>query len=86
MAQVAARYGVTPQAVYKWIESGRVSAERTPGGSWRLAADQFERHRARQDAATALKASWSNAQGVLPVPLTRSWRLRSSRDVAAECS
>jgi excisionase family DNA binding protein len=55
-AQVAARYGVTPQAVYKWIDAGRVRAERTPGGSWRLAADQFEPHRARQDAATALKA------------------------------
>lgn len=55
-AQVAARYGVTPQAVYKWIEAGRVRAERTPGGSWRLAADQFQRSPARQDAATALKA------------------------------
>ncbi len=55
VAQVAAHYGVTPQAVYKWIDAGRVSAERTPGGSWRLAADQFERNPARQDAATALK-------------------------------
>jgi excisionase family DNA binding protein len=33
--QVAARYGVTPQAVYKWIRAGRVRAEQTPGGSWR---------------------------------------------------
>ena len=41
--QVAARYGVTPQAVYKWIKEGRVSAEQTPGGSWRLPAEQFER-------------------------------------------
>jgi excisionase family DNA binding protein len=41
--QVAARYGVTPQAVYKWIKAGRVRAEQTPGGSWRLRADQFER-------------------------------------------
>ena len=38
------------------MRAGRVRAERTPGGSWRLAADQFERHRARQDAAAALKA------------------------------
>jgi excisionase family DNA binding protein len=43
--QVAARYGVTPQAVYKWIKAGRVRAEQTPGGSWRLPADQFERAR-----------------------------------------
>jgi excisionase family DNA binding protein len=39
--QVAARYGVTPQAVYKWIKAGRVRAKQTPGGSWRLPADQF---------------------------------------------
>jgi excisionase family DNA binding protein len=42
-AQVAARYGVTPQAVYKWIRAGRVQAEQTPGGSWRLPVSQFER-------------------------------------------
>lgn len=42
-AQVAARYEVTPQAVYKWINAGRVEAERTPGGSWRLPAGQFAR-------------------------------------------
>jgi len=41
--QVAARYGVTPQAVYKWIKAGRVRAEQTPGGSWRLPGDQFTR-------------------------------------------
>jgi excisionase family DNA binding protein len=56
VAQVAARYGVTPQAVYKWIDAGRVRAERTPGGSWRLVADQFERHRVDQDTAAELKA------------------------------
>jgi excisionase family DNA binding protein len=41
--EVAARYSVTPQAVYKWIKAGRVRAEQTPGGSWRLPAEQFER-------------------------------------------
>jgi excisionase family DNA binding protein len=41
--EVAVRYGVTPQAVYKWIRAGRVRAEQTPGGSWRLPAEQFER-------------------------------------------
>lgn len=53
-AQVAAKYGVTPQAVYKWISGGRVRAEQTPGGSWRLPADQFEN--IRPDATTQLKA------------------------------
>jgi excisionase family DNA binding protein len=56
-AQVAARYGVTPQAVYKWIRAGRVQAEQTPGGSWRLPASQFERgSRAEPGAITALKS------------------------------
>ncbi len=54
-AQVAAKYGVTPQAVYKWIAAGRVRAEQTPGGSWRLPADQFTRDNIGPDA-TELKA------------------------------
>ena len=76
-AQVAARYGVTPQAVYKWIDAGRVRGERTPGGSWRLAADQFERHGARQDAATAtLKRKLVERAGNAPGP--------SDEELAAE--
>jgi excisionase family DNA binding protein len=56
-AQVAARYGVTPQAVYKWIRSGRVQAEQTPGGSWRLPSSQFERgSRVDPGRITALKS------------------------------
>jgi excisionase family DNA binding protein len=54
--QVAARYGVTPQAVYKWIKAGRVQAEQTPGGSWRLPADQFDRGRTDPGRLAALKA------------------------------
>jgi excisionase family DNA binding protein len=76
VAQVAARYGVTPQAVYKWIDAGRVSAERTPGGSWRLAADQFERNPARQDAAIALKAKLIEHVASAPGP--------SDQELAAE--
>ncbi len=41
VAEVAARHGVTPQAVYKWIERGRIESERTPGGSIRVPAAQF---------------------------------------------
>jgi excisionase family DNA binding protein len=41
VAQVAARYGVTPQAVYKWIHSGKIEAEERPGGSYRVPASQF---------------------------------------------
>lgn len=53
-AQVAAKYGVTPQAVYKWISARRVRAEQTPGGSWRLPADQFTHEPIGHDA-TELK-------------------------------
>jgi hypothetical protein len=56
-AQVAMRYAVTPQAVYKWIKAGRVQAEQTPGGSWRLPAAQFARPDTSDlERAAALKA------------------------------
>jgi excisionase family DNA binding protein len=55
--QVAVRYGVTPQAVYKWIRAGRVQAEQTPGGSWRLPADQFEHARTDARRLAALKTA-----------------------------
>jgi excisionase family DNA binding protein len=41
VAQLAARHGVTPQAVYKWIHSGKIDAEERPGGSYRIPASQF---------------------------------------------
>jgi excisionase family DNA binding protein len=41
VAQVAARHGVTPQAVYKWIHRGKIEAEERPGGSYRIPAFQF---------------------------------------------
>lgn len=42
VADVAARYGVTTQAVYKWLAKGRIDGTRGPGGSWRIPAAQFE--------------------------------------------
>jgi len=41
VSQLAARHGVTPQAVYKWIHSGKIEAEERPGGSYRIPAGQF---------------------------------------------
>ena len=67
-AQVAARYGVTPQAVYKWIAAGRVRAEQTPGGSWRLPADQFTHEHIRPDETTELKARLLARTADSPVP------------------
>jgi excisionase family DNA binding protein len=40
---VAARFGVTTQAVYKWLKDDRIEATRGPGGSWRIPAAQFDR-------------------------------------------
>lgn len=67
-AQVAARYGVTPQAVYKWIATGRVSAEQTPGGSWRLPAAQFAHHERSPQAAAELKTELLQRAGGAPSP------------------
>ncbi len=43
VAEVANRFGVSTQAVYKWLQKGRIAGEQGPGGSWRLPAAQFER-------------------------------------------
>ncbi len=67
-AQVAARYSVTPQAVYKWIAAGRVSAEQTPGGSWRLPAEQFARPDRKPDIAARLKAELLERAVEVPSP------------------
>lgn len=42
VGDVAARFGVTTQAVYKWLRDGRIDATRGPGGSWRIPAAQFD--------------------------------------------
>jgi excisionase family DNA binding protein len=65
-ADVAARYGVTPQAVYKWIKAGRVRAEQTPGGSWRLPAEQFQRGRGDAPRFAAVKAKLVDHAGDAP--------------------
>lgn len=42
VAEVASHFDVTPQAVYKWCEADKVAFERTPGGSYRIPAAQFD--------------------------------------------
>jgi excisionase family DNA binding protein len=42
VADVAARYGVSTQAVYKWLAKRRIEGTRGPGGSWRIPAAQFQ--------------------------------------------
>jgi excisionase family DNA binding protein len=43
VGDVAARFGVTTQAVYKWLKLERIEGTRSPGGSWRIPAAQFDR-------------------------------------------
>ncbi len=42
VAEVAAHFDVTPQAVYRWIDKDRISWRRRPGGSYLIPAAQFE--------------------------------------------
>ncbi len=44
--QVAARCEVSIGAVKKWIRRGKLRATKTPGGHFRVLADEFERFRA----------------------------------------
>lgn len=41
-AEVARRFRVSQQQVRRWCESGRIQADRTPGGTWRIPAVQFQ--------------------------------------------
>jgi excisionase family DNA binding protein len=66
VGDVAARFGVTTQAVYKWLQKGRIEATRGPGGSWRIPAAQFERDRrpaASQKQVDALQAHLTRLHG-----------------------
>ena len=63
VSQVAARYRVTPQAVYKWIHAGKVDAEETPGGSYRIAASQFRTNRELQERRRKLRRRLAQRTG-----------------------
>jgi excisionase family DNA binding protein len=62
VAEVASHFAVTPQAVYKWCEAGKIDFERTPGGGYRIPAAQFDwargeaGRRARREIAERLLA------------------------------
>lgn len=43
VAEVAAVYDVTPQAVYKWIHKGAIEAHERPGGSYRIPLSALSR-------------------------------------------
>ena len=54
VGDVAARFGVTTQAVYKWLAKERIEATRGPGGSWRIPAAQFEQDKRSARTRNAL--------------------------------
>lgn len=57
VGDVAARYGVTTQAVYKWLRDKRIEATRDPGGSWRIPAAQFDRDTRANDCRVGRSAA-----------------------------
>ncbi len=42
VAEVAAHFAVTPQAVYRWIDKDRIDWRRRPGGSYLIPSAQFD--------------------------------------------
>jgi excisionase family DNA binding protein len=40
---VAAYYGVSVQAVYKWINEGKISTTETPGGEKRIEEEELQK-------------------------------------------
>jgi excisionase family DNA binding protein len=66
VAEVAARYGVSTQAVYKWLSKQRIEGTRGPGGSWRIPAAQFRsdtRPAATRERLDALQAQLLSLHG-----------------------
>lgn len=41
-SEIAERFRVSQQQVRRWCESGKIVAERTPGGTWRIPTAQFK--------------------------------------------
>jgi excisionase family DNA binding protein len=55
VAEVAARFGVSPAAVYKWGHAGKIEWEETPGGSYRIPAGQFQSSQDARDRRAAFR-------------------------------
>jgi excisionase family DNA binding protein len=72
VADVAGRFEVTTQAVYKWLDKGRIEGEKRPGGSWRIPAAQFEpvgeRPRFDEARAAKLRQTLIELHGDAPAP------------------
>src|SRR5258705_8848096 len=67
---------VSPAAIKKWIQQGKLAAFRTPGGHFRILADEFERfqktHGFGAGAGEPRGGSWSTIRARGP----RRWSRR----------
>ncbi len=63
VAEVAALFGITPQAVYKWVRAGRVDAAKGPDGKLRIRAADLRTNRQQERAIDAVRAELRTARG-----------------------
>jgi transposase-like protein len=56
IAEVAALYGITPQAVYKWVRGGKVAADKGPDGKLRIPAASLRTTREQERAIDGVRA------------------------------
>jgi len=88
VAQVAAHFGVTPQAVYKWCEANKIEFTRTPGGTYRIPSAQFEWKRgadtseARREVALRLLRSLGDHKPMSTEDMADS--MRRAREQSAQ--
>src|SRR5258706_12962649 len=71
---------VSPAAIKKWIQQGKLAAFRTPGGHFRILADEFERFQKThgfgaggREAPPGVVGGDQNAGGEAPVALLRAY-------------
>ena len=65
---VSKKLGVSKQAVINWIETGKIKAYQTPGGHYRIPADQF-RTSEEQDATSEaiFERLWAKRADMPPI-------------------
>lgn len=65
---VAKKLGVSNQAIINWIETGKIKAFQTPGGHYRIPADQF-RTTDEEDATSEaiFEKLWTKRTGMPPI-------------------
>lgn len=57
VAETAALFGITPQAVYKWIRSGRIEGQKGPDGKTRIRTSDLNTTREQERAIDEVRAT-----------------------------